>query len=315
MTVLAPPNPTTPYATILADRQALGTLPIAELIAAYKRYGAVLLRGFAVDLAEFRNLTRSLSSGSVFNESTGRLVIDREQNIQTVNLGHEPFPLHPELSREPWKPDICFFWCMKAPSKGGETTVCDGVEIVRRLPPAVKNALGKRRLRYQQPATPAECAFWLGSREPDAATIANPPAHCPYSFERHDGHIYRYFLRPVFHKPMFSDELAFGNFLFFGRYFNRQRFFPTFEDGEFVPDDLVAEVKAVSDKVESPVAWRPGDIMILDNTRFMHGRRAVLDLNERYIATYFGYVHFAVVEDRERYFPWRAATFKPPAFA
>lgn len=315
MTDLVPPNPTTPYATILGHRQALGALPVAELIAAYKRYGAVLLRGFDVDLKGFRDLTKSLSSGSVFNESGGRLVIDREQNIQTVNLGHEPFPLHPELSREPWKPDICFFWCMKAPSKGGETTVCDGVEIVRRLPPAVKNAFSKRRLRYQQPATAAECAFWLGSPKPDAATIANPPAHCPYSFELVNGQIHRFFLRPVFHKPMFSDELAFGNFLFFGRYFNRQSYFPTFENREIVPDDLVAAVKAVSDQAESAVAWQPGDIVILDNTRFMHGRRAVLDLNERYIATYFGYVHFAVVEDRERYFPWRAATFKPPVLA
>ena len=315
MTFLVPPNPKTPYATILAHRQALGALPTAELIAAYKRYGAVLLRGFEVDLGAFRNLTRSLCIGSVFNESPGRLVIDREQNIQTVNLGYDPFPLHPELSREPWKPDICFFWCIKAPSKGGETTVCDGVDIVRRLPPAVRNAFSRRRLRYQQVATAAECAFWLGSRDPDAATMANPPAHCPYSFERHGGEIHRYFLMPALHKPMFSDEPAFGNFLFFGRYFNRQRTFPTFENGEPVPDDLLAEVKAVSDQAESPVAWQPRDIMILDNTRFMHGRRAILDLNERHIATYFGYVNFAVVEERERRFPWRVAAFKPPVFA
>ncbi len=315
MTVLVPPNPTTPYATIRADRQALSTLPIAELIAAYKRYGAVLLRGFAVELSQFRDLTQRLCSGSVFNESPGRLVIDREQNIQTVNLGYEPFPQHPELSREPWKPDICFFWCIKAPSKGGETTVCDGVDIVRRLAPAVRNAFSSRRLRYHQPATPAECAFWLGSTDPDDTTLANPPAHCPYSFERISGHIHRYFLRPALHKPMFSDEPAFGNFLFFGRYFNRQRTFPTFENGESVTDDLLAEVKAVSDRVESPVAWQPGDIVILDNTRFMHGRRAILDLNDRHIATYFGYVNFAELDDRERHFPWRVAAFKPPVFA
>lgn len=314
-TALVPPNSTTPYATISAHSQALSSLPIAEFIAAYKRYGAVLLRGFEVDLGQFRDLTQSLCFGSVFNESPGRLVIDREQNIQTVNLGHEPFPLHPELSREPWKPDICFFWCIRAPSKGGETTVCDGVEIVRRLPPAVRDAFSKRRLRYQQPATAAECAYWLGSREPYATTLANPPAHCPYSFERHYGQVQRYFLMPALHKPMFSDEAAFGNFLFFGRYFNRQRTFPTFENGEPVSDDLLAEVKAVSDQVESPVAWQPGDIIILDNTRFMHGRRTILDPKERHIATYFGYVNFAVVDDRERNFPWRGASFKPPILA
>jgi alpha-ketoglutarate-dependent taurine dioxygenase len=315
MTDLVPPSSTTPYATLQTERQALGTLPRAGLIDAYKRHGAILLRGFEVDLEQFRDLTQNLCTGSVFNESGGRLVIDRELNIQTVNLGYEPFPLHPELSREPWKPDICFFWCMKAPSKGGETTVCDGIEIVKRLPPDVRDAFARRRLRYELPASEAECAFWLGSSRPDDATLAHPPAHCPYSFERVNGQVYRYFMRPALHKPMFSDEPAFGNFLFFGRYFNRQNFFPTFENGEIVSDELVGAVKAVSDQVESPVAWQPGDIVILDNTRFMHGRRAVLDLKERYIATYFGYINFAIVDERERHFPWRAATFKPPMVA
>ncbi|ANP46954.1 TauD/TfdA family dioxygenase [Candidatus Viadribacter manganicus] len=315
MAALIPPNPATPYATFAAEGGRLSALPESELIGAYKRFGAILLRGFDVDLDRFRDLTKRLCTSSVFNESPGREVLDPEQNIQTVNLGDQAFPLHPELSREPWKPDICFFWCMQAPTNGGQTTVCDGVEIVRQLPASVKDALAGRQLRYRQMATPAECLFWLGAAEPDDAALANPPAPCPYSFERANGKIHRFFVMPALHKPMFSDELAFGNFLFFARYFNRLRIFPTFENGDLVPDDLLDQIKAVADRLETPVPWRSGDVVILDNTRFMHGRRPITDISERRIATFFGYVRFAEIATREKQFPWRSASFKPPVLA
>lgn len=314
MATLIPPNAEVPYATFTADRAPLSTLGKDEIIGAYKHHGAILLRGFHVDLDAFRNLTQLLCSSAVFNESPGREVIDAERNIQTVNLGDQAFPLHPELSREPWKPDICFFWCMQAPSRGGLTTVCDGIEIVKRLPEATRAALQSRQLLHRQLATPAECSYWLGSAEPDDATLAHPPAACPYTFERSNGKIFRSFVRPIFHKPMFSQDAAFGNFLLFARYLQRLRIFPTFENGEIVPDDLLDQVKAVSDQLETPLPWQAGDVVILDNTRFMHGRQAITDVAERRIATYFGYLNFAEIDVTQAQFPWRKASFQPPNF-
>lgn len=312
MTTLIPPSEGTPYAT-LAGVGSPNSIPHADLVSAYKTFGAVLLRGFAVDLEDFRGLTHRLCTNAVFNESPGREVIDREKNIQTVNIGTHAFPLHPELSREPWKPDICIFWCMQAPCTGGETTVCDGVDIVRNLPPHVYEAFASRQLLYRQVAKPSELAFWLGSETPDDATLASPPKACPYTFDRTGGKIFRSFVRPAFHKPMFSDQPAFGNFLLFGRYLNGIRVFPTFENGELVSDALLDQVKAVSDKLETPVPWQNNDVLVVDNTRFMHGRREVTDVGKRRIATYFGYVKFAELDDAERDAPWRHGEFRPPA--
>ncbi|MBP6690003.1 MAG: TauD/TfdA family dioxygenase [Hyphomonadaceae bacterium] len=312
MTNLTPPTPATPYVTFAGEGAPLSTLSEEELVSVYKRHGAILLRGFNVDLSGFSDLTRRLCVSSVFNESPGREVIDANQNVQTVNLGAEAFPLHPELSREPWKPDICFFWCIEAPTNGGETTLCDGIEIVRNLTPAVREQFAARSLLHRQIATPVECERWLGSAEPDDTKLANPPASCPYTFERVNGKVLRSFVRPAFHKPMFSDEPAWGNFLLFARYLNRIRVFPTFENGELVSDALLDQVKAVSDQLEKPIPWQPGDIVILDNTRFMHGRRQITDVSERRIATYFGYVRFAEISAQERQYPWRDASFRPP---
>ena len=118
----------------------------------------------------------------------------------------------------------------------------------------------------------------------------------------------RSFVTPGLYKPMFSEKLAFGNFLLFARYFHDYKQFPTFEDDSPVSDDLVAAVKTVSNQLTVAVKWQKNDVLMLDNTRFMHGRNQVLDLAKRYIWTYFGYLKFAIPsEDEPQDAPWRSA--------
>ena len=314
MATLNPPLASDTIATIAANGSArLSSLDEGKFIETYKRYGAVLLRGFAIDIEEFGKFAGHYCSGSVFNESPGRQTLDRGSLIQTVNLGAEAFPLHPELSREPWKPDVCMFWCASAPSHGGETTVCDGVELVRRLPTPAYDALRTRRLLYSLPALPSTVSYWLGTPEPSDQVLNNPPPSCPYTFQRAERGIRRSFPRPALHKPMFTDGLAFGNFLLFARYMTGNRNFPTFENGEVIPDDLVHEVKLTSDSITLPVQWRQGDLLVVDNTRFMHGRNQILDAAERQIATYFGFLKFAKPDAEEISDPpWRHGVFVPP---
>ena len=62
-----------------------------------------------------------------------------------------------------------------------------------------------------------------------------------------------------------------------------------------------------------PVEWQAGDLVVLDNSRFMHGRRSVDDPLKRRIASYFGYVDFAPPRPDEPADPiWRREQFRPP---
>lgn len=310
---VAEPVPGRPYALIQGDGADAGALSDETVIALYKAHGAVLLRGFAMDLDGFRRFTGRFCASSVFNESPDRLLLDQAHNIQSVNGGADPFPLHPELSREPWKPDVCFFCCLGAPAQGGETTICDGIEIVRRLPDAVRSGLEARRLLYIQPASRETLAFWLDTPEPSDAALAAPPAHCPYAFFRVKDRIVRAFTRPALHKPMFSDAPAFGNFLLFARYYLGNPSFPALDNGRPVPAEWVEAAKAASDPITAPIAWQRGDLVMIDNSRFMHGRNAITDSHERLIASYFGYLRFALPNPEEPPAPlWRRATFRPP---
>jgi alpha-ketoglutarate-dependent taurine dioxygenase len=312
---LIAPGPGRPYVTLSAG-QEVSPLELAPetVIALYKAHGALLLRGFATDLDSFRGFAEQFCASSALNDSRGRDLLDESNNIQSVNRGVAPFPLHPELSREPWKPDVCFFGCLNPPSAQGATTLCDGVEIVAQLPPEVRAAFEHRRLLYLQAAIPEELDYWLGTTSPTDADLAAPPSACPYSFWRaDDGRIVRAFSRPAFHRPMFTDAPAFGNFLLFARYCLGIQGVPLFEDGSQVPDSLLAAVKATSDRLTAPIAWQRGDLLMLDNTRFMHGRTAVLDAGERLIASYFGYLRFALPDPEEPADAlWRRGPFSPP---
>lgn len=279
----------------------------------FRSHGALLLRGFEFGVEEFRLFAERLCTTSVANESPNRAQLDRQSSIQSVDLGEEAFPLHPELSREPWRPDACLFACLSAPSSGGETTVCDGVELVKRLPADLVEIMSRRRLFYFQLASPEVLEFWLGTASPTSEQLAAPPEHCPYFFLEDGDRVIRGFSRPMLQRPIFSDEPAFANFLLFARDFQGVDNFPVLDSGEPVPDGWMSAVRAAASEATYAHAWRTGDILILDNSRFMHGRRAISDPQSRKIASYFGYVGFAPPNEFEPSSPpWRTGPFRPP---
>lgn len=314
MPKIYPPVQGLPYVLIEADGEgSILDVPAPDIIELYKAHGALLLRGFGADVPQFRAFARQFCSTSVFNESPGRKPIDPAHNILTVDGGTGAFSLHPELSREPWKPDAAFFGCLSAPSRGGATTICDGVALVKAMPEAVRRGLEGRRLLYVKPTWPSLLDYWLGSPDPTDEQLANPPVWCPYQFRRVDGDVVRYFSRPALHKPMFSDQPAFGNFLLFARFNNKRPDFPLLDDGRPVPEEWLQAIKAAGDRLSAEVAWEPGDVLMLDNTRFMHGRTAIIEPSERLIATFFGYVSFALPDPEEPPDPlWRRGDFRPP---
>jgi hypothetical protein len=72
-------------------------------------------------------------------------------------------------------------------------------------------------------------------------------------------------------------------------------------------------IRATADQIGVAISWEAGDVLMLDNTRFMHGRTAIRDPGERMIATFFGYVGFANRDPEEPLMPlWRQRDFAPP---
>lgn len=315
MALIDPPAPGRPYAVIEpSGGETLDVIDPALVEAAYKTHGALLFRGFGAGLDAFRCFARSLCATAVINETPGRAVLDAAQAIQGVDGGTNAFALHPELAREPWKPDAALFGCLSPPGIGGETTLCDGIALAAALPEPVRAGLARRRLVHVMGVWPDLLRFWFGTEAPGDALLANPPRPMPYRFFRvPDGRIAREFSRPALHRPMFAEGPAFGNFLLFARFNNGRGNFPLLDDLTPVPEDWLQAIHATGEALTAEVRWQAGDVLVLDNTRFLHGRRAIRDAAERTIATFFGYLRFAVPDAEEMPdAPWRQGDFRPP---
>ena len=53
-----------------------------------------------------------------------------------------------------------------------------------------------------------------------------------------------------------------------------------FEDDSKIPNEIISEIQEVTDKLTYLVSWQKGDIVMVDNTRLMHGRKSFSD-NQR----------------------------------
>lgn len=290
----------------------LGDLDIAAIRARIETDGALLLRGFAATLEGFSTLGQALCTTSLFNESPNREILDEKAAVQSVDLGDDPFPLHPELAREPWRPDLAMFACFGAPSIGGQTNICDGITIADNLPDELRAAFEGKRLFYIKPASVAVLEYWLGTCEPSDTLLAAPPPSCPYWFRRAQGRIIRGFTRPVLEPTLFQGRPAFANFLLFARDYLRLARIPLLE-GQSFPDEMVDTLRGIARRLTYAHRWEQGDVLLLDNSRFMHGRKAIANAPERRIATYFGYLKGVTRREGEPEDPvWRREIFVPP---
>ena len=150
--------------------------------------------------------------------------------------------------------------------------------------------MDERKIIYIKPATATMLRYWLGTDAPSEAHLARPPKSCPYWFRKVGGQILRGFLRPLLEPPIFQQRPAFANFILFARDYLRLTNVPLLDDGKPFPDEWLDVVRTNARKLTYAHAWQKGDVLIADNSRFMHGRRAIADPAERRIATYFGYL-------------------------
>ncbi|MCG8433568.1 MAG: TauD/TfdA family dioxygenase, partial [Gammaproteobacteria bacterium] len=195
--------------------------------------------------------------------------------------------------------------CEVPPAEKGETLLCDGIALVKALKPDVREYLQTRALKYTLPIPYDQRGKWFEKTNPDKDELKKLSAMSYFTFTKEGNQYVRHYVTPVLHKPMFADELAFGNFLLFARHFGLNNF-PTLEDDSLIPDEIYEPVKQIADSLTIAHKWQTNDILMVDNTRFMHGRNEVINPEERVIWTQFGYTDLNPLSEQEKARqPWR----------
>jgi alpha-ketoglutarate-dependent taurine dioxygenase len=268
----------------------------------YRRHGVVLLRGGPFDLQSFETLSRHLcdrfhqvGTRDRRRESGGDGYTTEVFRKNFILLGHSEGAYRPY----PPPPDVCMFMCQTAPSvPGGETTVIDGVAMLGEMPEELKGRLMDQGIVYESlwESDRWRAEFGVKSISELQALLAGiPEVRCNLEEDN---------LRLFYHAPAIepcsSGELAFANGVLahlprieHSRYQNLPVYTKPsnrvyFGDGEELDAVSINALIDAHDNVVFRHRWQRHDVLILDNTRYMHGREMCSRPCERVLLSRFG---------------------------
>ena len=257
-------------------------LPAAEIMDLFSSSGILLFRGFGVTHNQMKKFAESLSSNLV--EDYIRPRVDAEQFIHFVDPGMKELVVHSEHAYSPLRPDAIWFCCVVPAAQDGETIFCDGVQLWKELSESTKQLFLDKKLNFVYDGIPCEVFKRLIS--PDATT-----AHIRLMLDSIEGVTYQinpdesvsmeYSCSAVM-KTKYGNYDAFANSLL-PQYAGEGK--AAFADGSLVPDGVIDEIKTVADKLMGNISWQAGDLAMIDNSRFMHGRREFNDEKRQIFST------------------------------
>ncbi len=244
--------------------------------------GWVLLRGFDSNLTKFSGLLQQFCQHLTFDPA--REFADKSS--QKVNAGKESVGLHIENGNTPFPPEYVGFYCAKSAKSGSQTTVCDGRTLFKNMPDELQN-------KWRQRVTVARrlpAHLWqkyVAAQHPNVSCISevkekhlkdfiaiNPNQRGSITA---DGSLdYELDIQPCLlnQREQQSDEMAFANAVL-GPSFNYQKPTYTFADGEKVSDLIIKQTADLAEKYTHEICWQDGDVVLIDNKRVLHGRRAI----------------------------------------
>lgn len=275
--------------------QSCACLPTHQnLVSALKRDGFVVLSTTDFSLDDFSVLINQLCKQLTFDPARHYA----SSSAQTVDAGSDAVGLHIENGNTPMPPDIVSFYSAKSARVGSQTTVCDGVSVLAELPDILRSRFDKpftmrRRLPKMIWQRYVATAFGIDSEETVTVELLEQFIGniAGQSFCHRDNGAIDYCLEiPAIRSDNVAGEWAFANALL-GPSYNYEVPTYAFADGSPIDESVLATIRAIGERHTQEIAWRDGDIAIIDNKRVMHGRRAItVPLEERllYIAMGLG---------------------------
>ena len=237
----------------------------------FKSSGLLLFRGFEMSESLFPSFVSPFTSQYLRDDYGNSKTPDPTGGyVQSVTLGSKPIELHCENAISAERPDILWFYCARPALRDGETTFCDGVAVWERLSREVKDLFLAKKVKYTITVprqiylnVNAEIVLRIGKLKFAGTT---------YRFNDDDSLTVEYIVSAV-NKTKYGDQLAFANSVT-GPY---PSYKTTFEDDSPVPLAAMQEIKQLHQHLTENIPWQAADVVMIDNSRFMHGRRAFND--------------------------------------
>lgn len=258
-----------------AKGEAIDDLDLDLLFKTFRERGVLLMRGFPVYEGILNRFASRFGGAFVSHGAPGRTSIDATSFVHQPDPGMHSINLHSELGYFPVFPDTIWFQCLTPPAAAGETVICDGVALWESIDEEYRSLFRARRLRYTGLwAAPVWQRYWQVDDVEKLKAKLSKLENVRYSVS--DDHLYYEYVVSALKRTAHCGQEAFANSLIH-YYSSGMKRCVAFEDGERIPDALIDHLLARSKPLTEAVTWQGNDILMIDNSRVMHGRNAHSD--------------------------------------
>ncbi len=259
-----------------------------QVIDIFKSSGFLLFRGFPVDTEKFKTFTEWFGTGFMryLGGAIPRDTINGDQTLLAVTGSklHFAVPLHGEMYYMKHKPSLVWFYCITPPVSDGETTICDGEELYKQLTENTQNLLSSKKLKYVRIYPNGLWQKIYQTNDLDLVKSICQENNINLTINQENNSITTESIRPAIFTSKYGNRKVFINNVLplLAGIMGETKSFVRFEDDLEIPEQIHQELKTVSDRLTTLISWQKGDILMVDNTRLLHGRRAYAD-NQRNI--------------------------------
>jgi alpha-ketoglutarate-dependent taurine dioxygenase len=247
--------------------------------------GAVWFRGFGINREAFKEFTNQYSRSFMpyIGGTLPREAIDGDETLLSVTGNRATFgiPLHGEMIYYANRPSLLWFYCENPPVKDGETTVCDGVAFYEALSESTKLLLQENKINFirEYPNSVWQKVYQTDSF--DQLKLICDENNWRVRLNE-DGSIMTESIYSAISPAADGQNFAFINNVLSilereAKSKAKQIDLIRLEDHSPLPNEVIQEMKQVAERLTYSVVWERGDIVMVDNTRVMHGRNEFAD--------------------------------------
>ena len=244
----------------------------------FRGKGFILFRNFKFSKEKITLFTDKFTK-KYANDAFRRFSKFNNKNIKTVDEGKKEMPLHSEASYSPSWPEIVWFYCHQAPKKSGFTTICDGKMVYKNLSLKTKEFFLKNQIIYN-----LRIPFGLKQKKQKKKVkkwLIDNPGSFDSKIDLNNKEIYLKQKRYAVVKVRNTNELAFVNHLQIILDRDPQVLDIKIENFKKIPKTIIDDYKTICSKFTEKIFWKNGDLAMIDNKRYMHGRTKILNNEKR----------------------------------
>lgn len=210
------------------------------------------------------------------NDASRRETRFENKKIRNVDSGKQEIFLHSETSFSPSQPEIVWFYCVNPGKRNsGQTVYCDGLELWQKLPAHYKFFFLENPIRFKLkiPITKKlkgrHKKKWFLEYPGVSNCYLNYASNC-LEFE---------FSKFAVEKARITNKFSFANHLIIPLISE-----PQILSRKVGKDKLLSlrehnQIKKIAYSLTHDICWKKNDLVMIDNYRFMHGRRKI-DIND-----------------------------------